>query len=515
MISTVCRTTSLLANLDLTFPGDESSRTDSVIVLGTPQTQSTAAAACAALGESLWTPPADLNSNNFLTYLAYQAGSQAGGPPSWGPWKEKRGGPPQSQPPHGGPGPKWPPVGGPPFGPGGPHGPPVGGQQLYYIAGQGAHGECRAIMPNGVVLSVACSASFPALCTQTAPASTMNSSDTSAQYQTQVSSGDAVYTGYRDTLSFRFLGIQYGTYPQRFTYSSVYNATGDVSALEFGAICRQKDAITGVNDGSEDCLHLNIYTPSLPSPKDTAPKLKPVMLWYVKEVDEHDIQILNLVTGSMAAGLETVTEAILPSMVVTWHLVVMLLLLQSTTDLVCFSVIPLYTSCADTLPGDFGFLVLNETGINGNYGISDQVTALQWVHDNIHNFGGNASQVTIFGQSAGAGSVRALLGSPPAEGLFSAAILQSDLGISSYSYYLSREQEIESQTIPILNATGCLSGNGADELACLRAYNASALVALPTVANNIVVDGKYVVEHAIVCHQSCEYVVRNTDLSGV
>lgn len=187
------------------------------------------------------------------------------------------------------------------------------------------------------------------------------------------------------------------------------------------------------------------------------------------------------------------------SMEVIWHLVAMLLSSPSTTDLVRTPTSP-YASSANTLSGDFGFLVLNETGINGNYGISDQVTALQWVHDNIHNFGGNASQVTIFGQSAGAGSVRALLGSPPAEGLFSAAILQSDLGISSYSYYLSREQEIASQTIPILNATGCLSGNGAEELACLRSYNASALVALPTVANNIVVDGKYVVEHAIVCH---------------
>jgi hypothetical protein len=248
-----------------------------VIVLGTPETQTTAASACAALGESLWTPPADLNANNFLTYLAYEAGVQGGAaPPHWRPWKEKRGGPGGPGGPPGGP-PHW----GPPFGPGGPHGPPVGAQQLYYIAGQGAHGECRAITPSGQVLSVACSASLPALCTQTAPASTINSSDTSAQYQTQVSAGDAVYTGYRDALSFRFLGIQYGAYPARFTYSSVYNATGDVSALEFGAICRQKDAITNVNDGSEDCLHLNIYTPSLPSPKDAAPKLKPVMFWYI------------------------------------------------------------------------------------------------------------------------------------------------------------------------------------------------------------------------------------------
>ena len=120
------------------------------------------------------------------------------------------------------------------------------------------------------------------------------------------------------------------------------------------------------------------------------------------------------------------------------------------------------------------------------------------VHDNIAAFGGNASQVTIFGQSAGAGSVRALLQSPPVDGLIAGAILQSDLGIPSYNHYLTIDQEIASQTVSILNETGCASGNGAAELACLRAYNASALVALKTVANNVIVDGTYVVSPAIV-----------------
>jgi len=120
------------------------------------------------------------------------------------------------------------------------------------------------------------------------------------------------------------------------------------------------------------------------------------------------------------------------------------------------------------------------------------------VHDNIAAFGGNASQVTIFGQSAGAGSVRALLQSPPVDGLIAGAILQSDLGIPSYNHYLTIDQEIASQTVSILNETGCASGNGAAELACLRAYNASALVALKTVVNNVIVDGTYVVSPAIV-----------------
>ena len=246
-----------------------------MIVLGTPETQAAAATACAALGEKLWTPPADLSNDNFLAYLAYQAGATSQ-PAQWGPWKTKRGYPPPVNSPHGGPpqGGPW----GPPHGP--PHGPPFEPyEQLYYIAGSGAHGECQAITPNAQVVSVPCTVDLPALCTQTAPMSSINSTDTSSQYQTQVTSGSATYTGYRDALSFRFLGIKYGTYPERFTYSSVYNNTGDVSALEFGAICRQVDAITNVNDGSEDCLHINIYTPYLPDPADKAPALKPVMFW--------------------------------------------------------------------------------------------------------------------------------------------------------------------------------------------------------------------------------------------
>ena len=56
--------------------------------------------------------------------------------------------------------------------------------------------------------------------------------------------------------------------------------------------------------------------------------------------------------------------------------------------------------------------------ILGNLGLRDQVLALQWVKDNIGRFGGDAEDVTIFGESAGAASVAALSLTPATKGLF-------------------------------------------------------------------------------------------------
>ncbi|MCI2049727.1 MAG: carboxylesterase family protein [Lachnospiraceae bacterium] len=67
----------------------------------------------------------------------------------------------------------------------------------------------------------------------------------------------------------------------------------------------------------------------------------------------------------------------------------------------------------------------DEHGSVGNYAILDQIAALRWVRSNIASFGGDADNVTIFGQSAGAMSVQTLLSSDAADGLFRKAILQS------------------------------------------------------------------------------------------
>lgn len=70
-----------------------------------------------------------------------------------------------------------------------------------------------------------------------------------------------------------------------------------------------------------------------------------------------------------------------------------------------------------------GFMHLN--GAPDNRGILDQIMALQWVNENIADFGGDAQQVTLFGQSAGAESVAILLGIKKVQGLFHKAIMQS------------------------------------------------------------------------------------------
>ena len=83
--------------------------------------------------------------------------------------------------------------------------------------------------------------------------------------------------------------------------------------------------------------------------------------------------------------------------------------------------------------GPLGFACLpelaNKDGHTGNYGLYDQMTALQWVKDNIAAFGGDASNVTIMGQSAGAMSVQLLCQSPLTDGLFQKAVLSSGCGM--------------------------------------------------------------------------------------
>ncbi|MDQ8029708.1 MAG: carboxylesterase family protein [Brevundimonas sp.] len=176
--------------------------------------------------------------------------------------------------------------------------------------------------------------------------------------------------------------------------------TGTRDATRYGAACIQPtpyvQSIYSADIGatSEDCLTLNVWTPS------TTGKA-PVMVW---------IHGGALVTGSsketLYDGERLAREGVV---VVTINYRLGVLGWLSHPDLSAES--PL--------------------GISGNYGLMDQVAALEWVQRNIESFGGDPDNVTIAGESAGGLSVLYLMGSPLGRGLFDRAIAQSAYMIST------------------------------------------------------------------------------------
>jgi para-nitrobenzyl esterase len=164
---------------------------------------------------------------------------------------------------------------------------------------------------------------------------------------------------------------------------------------EYGPSCPQPDILErayGIKTGptSEDCLYLNVWTPA----KVGNEKL-PVMVW---------IHGGGYIAGSGSSQVYDGQELARRGIVVV---------------------------TINYRLGPFGFLAHpllskeSEHGVSGNYGLLDQIAALLWVKRNIAAFGGDPNNVTIFGESAGAGSVCYLMVSPLAKGLFHRAIAQS------------------------------------------------------------------------------------------
>ena len=164
------------------------------------------------------------------------------------------------------------------------------------------------------------------------------------------------------------------------------------SALDMGPACPQLiDADLTENNHAvmaEDCLSLNIWTPRGDA------RNRPVMVW--------------IHGGAFVVGSARNTNYDGARLAARGDVVVVTLNYRL---------------------GAWGFLSLSSFGPeyaqSANVGLLDQVAALEWVRDNIARFGGDPGNVTIFGESAGASSVGALLSLPSAAGLFSKAILQS------------------------------------------------------------------------------------------
>lgn len=244
------------------------------------------------------------------------------------------------------------------------------------------------------------------LSTLAATALLISVADTSANAQTSTVVGPVVTASAGSVLGMlqqskggparAFLGIPYAAPPvgplRWQPPAAPAKWTGTRDATKFGSRCMQPalyDDMFFRDPGiSEDCLTLNIWTPA------KAKKL-PVMFW---------IYGGGFTTGSTSEPRQDGA-----------HL--------STKGVVAVSF--------NYRLGIFGFFVNGELAAesahhaSGNYGLLDAVAALQWVQANIAAFGGDPSNVTIFGESAGSFAVSALMASPLAHGLFAHAIGES------------------------------------------------------------------------------------------
>ncbi|XP_059204121.1 para-nitrobenzyl esterase [Centropristis striata] len=196
-------------------------------------------------------------------------------------------------------------------------------------------------------------------------------------------------------------------------------------AGRFRSVCPQLRPMTSSGKllGQEDCLFINVWTPSL-----RPAAALPVMVWI------HG-GFLHMLSGGEPNYSPTEE-------------------LARDTEIV-------YVSFNYRLNA-FGFMALqilrdSPKNTSGNYGFMDQIAALKWVQRNIHVFGGDPGKVTIFGHSSGGTSVWAMMTSPLAKGLFRAAVDMS----GSYVLNATLEQA-EFDNLLFLNRTGCRDQN------CLR-----------------------------------------------
>ncbi|MDR3470529.1 MAG: carboxylesterase family protein [Devosia sp.] len=233
--------------------------------------------------------------------------------------------------------------------------------------------------------------------------------------------------------------------------------TGVRDATRFGPACFQLRANAGIYVSnipamSEDCLSLNIWAPK-------AAHGAPVLVWIHGGALSGGAGSESLYDGAKLAdrGLVVVT--------INYRL------------------------------GVLGYLAHPELsaespdGISGNYGLLDQIEALRWVQRNIAAFGGDPSNVTIAGESAGGLSVMYLMASPPARGLFAKAIAESAYMVST------PELKTSGFGMPSAEASGVTLAQQlhAPNIAALRAMEPGALTLAATMARFApfgAVDGK-------------------------
>lgn len=264
-----------------------------------------------------------------------------------------------------------------------------------------------------------------------------------------VAIGQGKLEGRRQDGAEQFLGVPYAAPPVgplRFREPQRAGAwEGTRQAVEQAPACVQFGpfGLSDPSDVSEDCLYLDMYRP-----RNTRPGSRlPVIVWI--HGGAYSIGTGTQFGGSTMAAL---TNSVVVS--INYRL------------------------------GQLGYLGLDELSrdnplASGSYGLMDQIAALKWTRENIAALGGDPRNITVSGQSAGAGSICAMLASPQAAGLFGRAILQS--GPCSLLRTPDPAQARE-QAERFAAAAGCAVPS--QRAACLRGASGPDLVAaarlLPT-----------------------------------
>ncbi|CAB1433651.1 unnamed protein product [Pleuronectes platessa] len=199
-----------------------------------------------------------------------------------------------------------------------------------------------------------------------------------------------------------FKGIPFAAQPGTFEKPKPHPGwDGVLKATKFAQRCLQMSMFQTSSFGSEDCLHLNIW---VPQGRQVSSNL-PVMIWFYGGG--------FMVGGSMGANF-------LNNYLYSGQEI------ADKGDVIVVSV--------GYRVGTLGFLSTGDSNLPGNYGLWDQHAAIAWVHRNIRSFGGDPSNVTIFGESAGGASVNFQMLSPHNKGLFNRAISQSGVAFCPWAF---------------------------------------------------------------------------------
>lgn len=298
----------------------------------------------------------------------------------------------------------------------------------------------------------------------------MNSPESLTRYQVTTAigtlQGSPEETTYGSSLSFK--GIPYAQPPVQTLRFKPPQASepweGIREVTRYGASCLQSDTlITETDVMSEDCLTLNIWTPAEEGgERIRSGDPRAVMVWIHGGGFTQGSGSFSMYNG---ARLSTRGDVV----VVTLNYRLGVLGFLNTRRL-------LKNADEEESNADVTSAMVQAKQV-GNFGIQDQLHALQWIQDHIHAFGGDPNRVTVFGESAGGFSICALLGSPLSEGLFHQAIIESGGGCNGFADLGADEQsEVEQSTSRIIEFLGCdmLSGQALHD--CLESRSTEAIL---------------------------------------